>query len=317
MRAATALGADSAPDMTIERGQYESGPVAIAVTATTTSGSLLLDQLTTAARAARATDVYLACGAAPMQRVGGVLSDLGDHGPLDAETLSRELGIVAPAGARAVWSEIGSVTFAYGDGVGRVRASLSRDHRGPGAALRLLVAEPPALDRLGLGETAAWLDTSGLVLVGGPSGSGKTTTLAALVRGLGERSRRVIAIEDPIEIVHATSPFVSQRAVGEHAASIAGGVAAAMRENADAIVVGAVTSAEAAEAVLDAVAAGHLVLATIASPGAATALELLVGRVAADRRGPGIAAIAGRHLGSLAVRGRAFEIVAGDRAQRG
>ena len=61
-RAGTApTTADTGNDMAIERGQYSEGSGARA-----TSGSVLLDGLTSTARSARATDVYLATGANPV-----------------------------------------------------------------------------------------------------------------------------------------------------------------------------------------------------------------------------------------------------------
>jgi twitching motility protein PilT len=297
-------------DLAIERGQYADD--AGAATAAAGSGSPVLDAITHAARGARASDVVIATGAAPLVRANGKLEALADRGVLDAETVSRELGTVAPAEARGGWADRGSATFTYGDGMGRVRVTLSRDHRGPGATLRLLVGEPPAHDRLGVPrEVAAWLDQRGLVLVAGAAGSGKTTTLAALVRALGERGRRVIAIEDPIELVHA-SPWISQRAVGDHVDTLAAGVAAALREGPDAIAVGAVTTPEHAAAVIDAVAAGQLVLATIATT-AERAADHLVELLPLDRRDLGKAVIARGFLGAVAgvVQGanRRFEVV--------
>ena len=249
-------------DMVIERGQYdgETAPVA-------TSGSALLDQLLATARAQRATDVYLSTGAPPSLRVAGQLVAAGDRGPLDAETLSRELGIVAPAQARAAWTERGSATFAYGDGVGRVRATLVRDHRGPGAALRVLAAEPPPLDRLGLTAIAPWLDAQGLVLIAGGPGTGKTTALAAIVRALGERHRRSVVLEEWIEILHPASPYISQRTIGDHATSFTLGVATALGEGVDAVAIGSIATGDAAAAALDAALAGQLVVATIAATG--------------------------------------------------
>lgn len=299
--------------MLIERGQYDEGPSA--PTARAASGSGTLDQWTTAARSARATDVFLATGASPVARVGDALQPLGDRGPLDAETISRELGVVAPAEARGAWTETGLATFTYSDGMGRVRATLVRDHRGPGAALRLLVGEPPAVERLGLGrEVSTWLEGRGLVLVAGPSGVGKTTTLAALVHALGNRQRRVVTVEDSIEII-ATSPTVSQRAIGEHVPTVTAGVAAAMLEGADAIVVGTVATPEAALAVLDAVAAGHLVLATISALSTAHALNHLLALVPADRREVGSAILDTAFRGAIGpvVKGgsRTFEVVSG------
>jgi twitching motility protein PilT len=298
-------------DLAIERGQYADG--AAASTAAAGSGSPVLDAITHAARGARASDVVIATGAAPLVRANGKLEALADRGVLDAETVSRELGTVAPADARGAWADRGSATFTYGDGMGRVRVTLSRDHRGPGATLRLLVGEPPAHDRLGLPrEVGAWLDQRGLVLVAGAAGSGKTTTLAALVKALGDRGRRVIAIEDPIELVHA-SPWISQRAVGEHVDTLAAGVAAALREGPDAIAVGAITTPEDAAAVIDAVAAGALVLATLATT-ADRAADHLVELLPLDLRDLGKAVIARGYLGAVAgvVQGanRRFEVVA-------
>ena len=289
-RAATPAPA-GADDMLIERGQYDAGSAGAAPAVTTPSGSGFLDGLTQQARAVRATDLYLSVGAPATARSGGQLAPLGDR-PLEAEQLSREVGIVAPAEARGAWAEHGTATFAYGDGAGRVRVTLGRDARGPRASLRLLPAEGPALDRLGLGGAAPWLDERGLVVVAGAAGAGKTTTLAALVRALGERRRFVISIEDPVEITH-TAPSISQRAVGEHVASFAAGVAAAMREGADAIVVGAVASADAAAAVIDAIAGGHLVLTTVPS------IAHLLDRLPADQREYGRAQCSGHLLGTI------------------
>jgi twitching motility protein PilT len=299
-------------NMPIERGQYQYDERP----SPTTSGSYVLDQLTQAARQGRASDVLLATGAAPAMRVGDGLQPLGDRATLDHETISREIGIVAPADVRAKWTETGLAMFTYGDGVGRVRATLTWDHRGPGVTLRLLVGEPPAIDRLGIGrEVSAWLEERGLVIVAGPTGIGKTTTLSALVRALGEKGKRVISLEDPIEIIHVTSPWISQRALREHVPTLAEGVACAMREGADAIVIGSVTNAEGANAVIDAVNAGHLVLTTIATTKARHAADQLVDLLPYDRRDLARAALEHGLLGSIAPvlksGGRSFEVVVG------
>ncbi len=81
---------DDDDDMSIERGQYDGTLVP-----QTSSGSRLLDWLTSQARAVNASDVYLTAGAPAFMRVGGELAATNDRGPLEAEILSRELGIVA------------------------------------------------------------------------------------------------------------------------------------------------------------------------------------------------------------------------------
>lgn len=306
-RPPTVAAVGDGSDMAIERGQYGS----VAAVITTTSGSILLDQLTAGARAAYASDVYLSAGAAAFQRVGGELAATADRAPIDGDTLSRELGLVAPNEARGAWTERGLAVFAYGDGAGRVRVTLTRDHRGPGATLRLLPAEAPLLAGLGLAGVSEWLHERGLIVVAGPSGTGKTTTLAALVRALGEQRRRVVTIEDPIEIVHV-SAWISQRAVGEHVPSVGEGVVAAMREGADAIVIGAVQTASDAAAVIDAVAGGHLVLTTLVAPRAGVAIDRMIDRLAADQRDLARALCVDTLLGTIGPvmtrSGRSFEV---------
>jgi Tfp pilus assembly pilus retraction ATPase PilT len=257
---------DAGGEMEIERGQYVM-PGDAAVAPPTTSGSPFLDQLTQHARSVRATDIYLFAGSPPHVRMGSEVSPAGDRGAVEAEQLSREVGIVAPPAARAAWLDGASATFAYGDGAGRVRVTLTRDRRGPSAAFRLLHGEAPALERLNLGgEVTRWLGERGLIVIAGASNVGKTTLLAAMVRALGERKKHVVSIEDPIEIVQAGAS-ISQREVGEHVPSFAAGVSAAMREGADVIVIGAVTTTESAHALVDAVAGGHLVLTTVTGDG--------------------------------------------------
>jgi Tfp pilus assembly pilus retraction ATPase PilT len=245
-----------------------------------------LDQLTRAARAASASDLYLSAGAVPVHRVGGELAQVGT-GAINGELLARELTSVAPQAARSAWADGGTATFTYSDGKGRVRVTLARDHRGPSAGLRLLPGEPPLLSQLGLGGAAAtiegWLDRRGLVVIAGPSGCGKSVTLAALVRGLGDRRRRVVSIESPIELVQS-STWVSQRAVGQHVASFGDAVACAMSEGADAIVIDRVSSEATAQGVVEAVSGGHLVLTTVVAPVGGVALDRMIAHLPEDRR---------------------------------
>ncbi len=302
------------PDMAIERGQYDAPAVGV-IGAAPASGSAMLDQLTRSARGARANDIFFSAGLPAQQRVAGELAQLG--APLDAESISRELGLIAPPAARAAWTEgNGHAVFAYGDGLGRVRVTLGRDRRGPTAALRLLPDEPPLLDRLNLAQTAAWLDGAGLILVAGPSGVGKTVVLAALVKTLGDRGRRVVVIEDPIELVQA-GESISQREVGHHVASAGAGIMAAVAEGADAIAVGAVTDADTVRAMASAVAAGHLVLATVNAPAANAALDRVLAHLAGDDRDSARHVLAGSLVGvirpTVSREGRRYEVVAGNR----
>jgi twitching motility protein PilT len=105
---------------------------------------------------------------------------------------------------------------------------------------------------------------------------------------------------------------VSQRAIGVHVPTVSAGVASAMSEGADVIVVGTVNSPEAASAVVDAVAAGHLVLASISTPTGQEAAERLIERLSLDRRDLGRAALEAGLLGTITPvvkgAGRSFEV---------
>lgn len=273
-------GASAAPpDLPLERAQYDGESRAVLLPTGT-----VLDHLTRAARGASASDIYLSSGTVAVHRIAGDVVPAGT-GVIDGDVISRELGVMAPPEARTAWAEKGTAMFTYGDGAGRVRVTLARDHRGPSAALRILPDEPPTLVELGLGESAVegWLARSGLIVIAGPSGSGKTVTLAALVRALGERRRRVVTIEDPIELVHA-SAWISQRAVGEHVGSVSLAVGCAMNEGADAIVIGRVSSEATARGVVEAVAGGHLVMTTVVAREAGVALDRMIAHLAADQR---------------------------------
>ncbi len=291
-------------EMLIERGQYDSPAETARPTA---SGSALLDELTRAARGLRASDLYLVAGAVPLARTGTELAAVGNA--IDGDSLSREVGVVAPAAARGQWAEGGVATFAYSDGAGRIRVTLARDHRGPTASFRLLPDAVP-FERLGL-DLGDWLDRSGLIVIAGGSGAGKTVTLSAIVGALAGRKRQVITLEDPIEIVQ-TSPLISQREIGTHVASLAVGVATALRENPDAIAIGDGGSPASAAAVFDAVYGGGLVITTVIAPSGSLAVERLVEQSGPDRRELVRAILASSLLGTVlptpARGGRTFEV---------
>jgi twitching motility protein PilT len=303
---------DDSAVVIIERGQYEA-PKGVQ----TSSGSALLDLLTANARAENASDVYLIAGHAPYMKVNGQLMGTTIKSAFDPEQLSREIGIVAPVEVRTSWLERGIAGFTYSDGIGRVRVRLTRDHRGPAATFRLLMGEPPTLEDLGLYEVDNLLEDRGLILIGGPSGSGKTTTLAAMIRALGEDRRSVVVLDDVIEIVHS-SPWISQRQIGMHVPDVLSGVEAAMAEGVDAIVIGSVRDGDRARAVIEAATGGHLVITTVVSPIAEVAIDRLIDKLPEAARAGARDVIQQMHLGSVAPLighdgSRTFEVVFGRR----
>jgi general secretion pathway protein E len=114
----------------------------------------------------------------------------------------------------------------------------------------------------------------GLILVTGPTGSGKTTTLYAALRIVATPEVNVVTIEDPIEIVvDAFNQVAVQPKIG---VGFAEALRHTLRQDPDVIMVGEVRDGETAEISLQAALTGHLVLATLHTNDAATAITRLL-----------------------------------------
>src|SRR5688572_28338492 len=115
---------------------------------------------------------------------------------------------------------------------------------------------------------------NGIVLVTGPTGSGKTTTLYSTLKQLATPEVNVCTIEDPIEMVEGT---FNQMQV-QHAIELgfAEGVRALMRQDPDIIMVGEIRDLETAEMAVQAALTGHLVLSTLHTNDAPSAVTRLL-----------------------------------------
>ncbi len=110
----------------------------------------------------------------------------------------------------------------------------------------------------------------GCVLIAGPTGSGKTTTLYAALQSINEPTRKIITIEDPIEY---RMSGLSQVAVNPRVAlTFAAGLRTALRFDPDVVMVGEVRDPETASIAVRAALTGHLVLSSIHTNDAPSAL---------------------------------------------
>ena len=115
---------------------------------------------------------------------------------------------------------------------------------------------------------------NGIVLVTGPTGSGKTTTLYSTLKSLATPQVNVCTIEDPIEMVE---PSFNQMQV--HQAidlGFAEGVRALLRQDPDIIMVGEIRDLETAEMAVQSALTGHLVLSTLHTNDAPSAVTRLL-----------------------------------------
>jgi general secretion pathway protein E len=135
-------------------------------------------------------------------------------------------------------------------------------------------------DKLGLTQDdyLKWKDmvqqTSGIVLVTGPTGSGKTTTLYSTLKQLAKPHVNVCTIEDPIELVE---PEFNQMQVQSNIdLDFASGVRALLRQDPDIIMIGEIRDRETAEIAIQAALTGHLVISTMHTNDAASAITRLI-----------------------------------------
>ncbi len=114
----------------------------------------------------------------------------------------------------------------------------------------------------------------GLVLVTGPTGSGKTTTLYSSLRRLASPELNICTIEDPIELVE---PLFNQMQVNSPlGVTFASGIRTLLRQDPDIIMVGEIRDRETAEVAIQAALTGHLVLSTLHTNDAPSAITRLL-----------------------------------------
>ncbi|MER3475100.1 MAG: type II secretion system protein GspE [Armatimonadota bacterium] len=124
--------------------------------------------------------------------------------------------------------------------------------------------------------TFRWLlqQPNGIILVTGPTGSGKTTTLYAALRKIQSVSRNIITCEDPIEY---ELEGINQSNVNEKAGlTFAAQLRAILRQDPDVVLVGEIRDQETAEIACRAAMTGHLVLSTLHTNDAVSAIPRLI-----------------------------------------
>lgn len=152
----------------------------------------------------------------------------------------------------------------------RIRTQKSPCRDGFSVTLRLQPSEQQQIpDLFQLGFSAARIrqldkvmaQATGLLLISGPTGHGKTTTLAAL-NALVPASRKVISLEDPIEIIQ---PNIEQKFVptDQEPFAFAHMIRSVLREDPDLVEVSEIRDKETASAGISAALTGHLVVSTI------------------------------------------------------
>lgn len=127
-------------------------------------------------------------------------------------------------------------------------------------------------------ERQVWSEMSqqahGIILVTGPTGSGKTTTLYSTLKHLATPEVNLCTVEDPIELIEPS--FNQMQVENKIGLNFASGIRTLMRQDPDIIMVGEIRDLETAEMAIQASLTGHLVLSTLHTNDAPSAITRLL-----------------------------------------
>jgi type IV pilus assembly protein PilB len=135
------------------------------------------------------------------------------------------------------------------------------------------------LDKLGMGAEdrerfeRAFHETHGAVLVTGPTGSGKSTTLYAALLALNTPEKNIITVEDPVE--YQVDGITQVQVSAKVGLTFAAGLRAMVRADPDVIMVGEIRDRETAQIAVESALTGHLVLSTLHTNDAPSAITRL------------------------------------------
>ncbi len=236
----------------------------------------------------KGSDLHLEQGQKPKLRIHGKLEAI-DAPVLTGEEITSLLSEIASPSDWTHFESHGDLDFAYAYGTeARFRANYFRHFYGLGAVLRIIPSQIKTVEELGLPPKVKDFCKfrAGLVLVTGPTGSGKSTTLAALIDHINtNQAKKIVTIEEPVEFTHPNKKsIITHREVGLDTPSFASGLRAAVKSDADIILVGEMRDRETIELALSAAEMGILVFGTLHTNSAAKTIDRIIDAFPANRK---------------------------------
>ena len=234
------------------------------------------------------SDLHLAEGQPPKVRAHGSIKPIAEEA-LDEATITTMLHEICEEKAWLRFLDKGDLDFAYEmDESSRFRCNYLKQQHGLGAVFRIIPTKIATLEQLGIPPVVKEFCNirSGLVLVTGPTGSGKSTTLAAMIDYINTNyTRHIITVEEPIEFVHRNKKsIITQREVPIQTSSFADGLRAALREDADIVLVGEMRDLDTISLALTAAETGLLVFGTLHTNNARKTVDRIIDVFPADQQ---------------------------------
>ena len=234
------------------------------------------------------SDLHLSQGQPPKVRAHGSIKPISEE-ILDEAVMTTMLREICEEKAWERYLEKGDLDFAYEmDENSRFRCNYLKQQHGFAAVFRIIPTKIASLEQLGIPSVVKEFCNirSGLVLVTGPTGSGKSTTLAAMIDYINTNfTRHIITVEEPIEFVHRNKKsIITQREVPIQTSSFADGLRAALREDADIVLVGEMRDLDTISLALTAAETGLLVFGTLHTNNARKTVDRIIDVFPSDQQ---------------------------------
>jgi type IV pilus assembly protein PilB len=246
----------------------------------------LVNQLVAQAVERGASDIHLAPDGRELRvrfRIDGVLNDITTVQRKHAPGVVSRIKIMADLDiAERRLPQDGRVGLIVDGRHVDLRVVTMPTVHGEGVVMRVLDKSNVVvdLDRLGMADAererfeAACRETHGAVLVTGPTGSGKSTTLYAALQLLNTPEKNIITVEDPVE--YEMEGLTQLQVAAKIGLSFATGLRAMVRADPDIIMVGEIRDRETAQIAVESALTGHLVLSTLHTNDAPSAITRLI-----------------------------------------
>ncbi len=230
----------------------------------------------------KASDMFISSGKSPAFRVNGAISTAENVPAIEAERIHSFRKEILSESGEEKYAASGGADCSFVNNDHRFRINFFDSINGPCLVARP-IKEGSECDfaKLNLPQnimSKIAKSPRGMVIVTGTTGSGKSTTMSAIINYINATSNKhILTLEDPIEFIHKDKySLISQREIGQMTGGFSEALRNALRENPDVIVVGEIRDAETVSTAVSAALTGHLVISTMHTSDAASAVERML-----------------------------------------